>query len=98
MVASGYKIHFSKSEAFPLGGLRHTNLSPRLVCPFQMVTTGLYIRLYQLALQLRYIADWISNNNESTWLDLESSQVGYPLCGLLFASEQKRLKLLYVTT
>ena len=50
------------------------------------------IRLYQLASQLRYIADWIKSDNESTWLDLESSQVGYPLCGLLFASEQKKIK------
>ena len=30
------------------------------------------IRLYQLASQLRYIADWIQNDNDSTWLDLES--------------------------
>ena len=50
------------------------------------------IRLYQLASQLRYIADWIQNDNDSTWLDLESSQVDSPLCGLLFASDQKKIK------
>lgn len=50
------------------------------------------IRLYQLASQLRYIADWINNDDESTRLDLESSQAGYPLCGLLFVSEQKKIK------
>lgn len=50
------------------------------------------IRLYQLASQLRYISDWIKNDNEFTWLDLESSQTKYPLYGLLFASEQKKIK------
>ncbi|KAM4555699.1 uncharacterized protein PAE49_014677 [Odontesthes bonariensis] len=31
------------------------------------------IRLYQLAAQLRYIADWNNNDPESVWLDLETA-------------------------
>uniref|UniRef100_A0A671Z3W6 Reverse transcriptase domain-containing protein n=1 Tax=Sparus aurata TaxID=8175 RepID=A0A671Z3W6_SPAAU len=43
---SGYKINFSKSEAFSLGGLRHTNISPPSILPIQMDTTGFYISRY----------------------------------------------------
>lgn len=34
------------------------------------------IRLYQLATQLRYIDEWINNDPESVWLDLESVNAG----------------------
>lgn len=37
---SGYKINFSKSEALPLGGLRHTDLSPPPFCPFRWTPQG----------------------------------------------------------
>lgn len=50
------------------------------------------VRLYQLASQLRYISDWIQNDSDSVWLDLESSQVNRPLRGLLFTSDQKKSK------
>lgn len=50
------------------------------------------IRLYQLASQLRYIADWIKNDSDSVWLELESSQLNQSLIGLLFTLEQKKIK------
>ena len=37
---SGYKINFSKSEALPLCGLRLTNISPPLYCPFRWTPQG----------------------------------------------------------
>lgn len=51
------------------------------------------IRLYQLASQLCYIVDWIKNDSESVWLDLESSQVKLSVKGLLFTTNQKGLEL-----
>ena len=37
---SGYKINFSKSEALPLGGLSHRDISPPLYCPFRWTPQG----------------------------------------------------------
>lgn len=51
-----------------------------------------HIRLYQLATQLRYIADWINDDPESVWLDLETLNAGSPLPSLLFALDLKKVK------
>lgn len=50
------------------------------------------IRLYQLATQLRYIADWINDDPESVWLDLETLNTGSPLPSLLLALDLKKIK------
>ncbi len=50
------------------------------------------VRLYRLASQLRYIFDWIKNDSESVWLDLESSQVKQSLKGFLCTTNQKRIR------
>ena len=47
------------------------------------------IRFSQLAAQLRYIAEWINNDPESVWLDLESVG-GNALSSLLFAMDSKK--------
>lgn len=43
------------------------------------------IRLHQLTAQLCYIAEWINNDPESVWLDLDSFNTGNILSSLLFA-------------
>lgn len=53
------------------------------------------IRLYQLACQLRFVADWLKNDPGSIWLDLEASQSLCPLQNLLFVVNPKKLKFLY---
>ncbi|CAM4619295.1 unnamed protein product [Leuciscus chuanchicus] len=53
------------------------------------------IRLYQLACQLRFVADWLKNDPGSIWLDLEASQSLCPLQNLLFVVNPKKLKVLY---
>lgn len=50
------------------------------------------VRLYQLAAQLRYVADWINGDSESVWLDLETLNAGSPLPSLLFALDLKKIK------
>ena len=41
------------------------------------------VRFYQLAAQLHYIADWINDDLESVWLDLETLKAGSPLPSLI---------------
>lgn len=48
------------------------------------------IRLYQLAAQLWYIAEWINNYPKSVWLGLESFNTGNTLSSLLFALDQRK--------
>lgn len=50
------------------------------------------IRLYQLVAQLRYIAEWINNDPDSVWLDLESVNAGNGLSSLLFALDSRKTK------
>ncbi len=50
------------------------------------------VRLYQLASQLQHIVDWIKNDSESVWLDLESSQVKQFFKGLFCTTNQKRIR------
>lgn len=50
------------------------------------------VKLYQLAAQLRYIADWINDDPKSVWLDLEKLGVGSPLPCLLFVLDLKKIK------
>ena len=37
------------------------------------------IKLYQLASQFRYLVDWIRNDPDSVWLDIEAFNLGRPL-------------------
>ena len=34
------------------------------------------IRLYQVASQFRYLADWVRNDLDSVWLDIEACNLG----------------------
>lgn len=51
------------------------------------------IRLHQLALQLRYVAEWINKVPKSVWLDLESFNAGNALSSILFALNLKKIQV-----
>ena len=34
------------------------------------------IRLYQVASQFRYLVDWVRNDSDSVWLDIEAYNLG----------------------
>lgn len=50
------------------------------------------IRFYQWCAHLCYISDWITNDDSSIWLDIETSLSKYPLQDLLFFTSFKSVK------
>lgn len=42
------------------------------------------VRWYQVAAHLRFVAEWLKEDQSSTWLDIEAAQCSCPLQNLLF--------------
>lgn len=51
------------------------------------------IRLYQLAAQLHYVAEWINKVPKSVWPDPESFNAGNALSSILFALDVKKIQV-----